>query len=261
MTEAHRSRDLLVNPTAVRIYLISLGVFAVLWAGQIFPTAWREPTLDRIASRIIEGQIFKVEDLGRFLPLIEQVETSAVCRPASVRSSAVIRLRVVENASKAGQPNVNQLIDELLVSVRDALRCSPADSFLWLVLYWAETTRHGFEAHDLDYVRLSYEVGPYEGWVALKRNPIALMLFEKMSPALRERVVSEFVGLVNSGFHREAAEILVGPGWRLRDELLPRLAVVPQTHRVAFDREVFELGYDVNVPGVVHPVDPPWRRR
>lgn len=261
MMGVDRARHLLTHPIVVRACLIGLGIFAIVWAIQIFPTVWRKPTLDQIASRIIEGQIFKVEDLGRLLPLMEEVEKSAVCRPASVRSSAVIRLRLVENASKARQPNVNQLIDELLVSVRNALRCSPADSFLWLVLYWAEMTRHGFEAHDLDYIRLSYEVGPYEGWVALKRNPIALVLFEQLSPALRERVVSEFVGLVNSGFHREAAEILVGPGWRLRDQLLPRLGVVPQAHRVAFDREVFELGYDVNVPGVVRPVEPPWRRR
>ncbi len=259
--EAHRARVLLIHPIVVRAYLISLGIFAVLWAVQIFPTVWREPILERIASGIIEGQSFKVKDLLDFVPLIDNVERSTVCRPASLRSAAVIRLRITEAAIKeGGGPNVDRMLDELILAIRNSLKCAPADSFLWLVLYWAESTRSGFEPRYLDYLRLSYKLGPYEGWVALKRSQFALARFDQLSPALREQVLSEFAKLVNSGFYHEAAEILVGPGWHLRDQLLPRLEAVPERHRIALEWEIFELGYDAEVPGVVRPEARPWRR-
>jgi len=261
MKEAHRRSDLLTTPTIGRVYFIGLGALAVLWAVQVFPTVWRDPALDKIASRIIQGYTYKINDLLDFVPLIDDVERSAICRPASLRSAAVIRLRLTEEAIKtADQPKIDKTLDDLIVSIRNSLQCAPSDSFLWLVLYWAETSRNGFDFRYLDFLRLSYKLGPHEGWVALKRSQYALALFEHLPPAVAEQVLEEFVGLVNSGFYHEAAEILIGPGWRLREKILPRLKVINIRYRIDFENEVYQLGYDVEVPGVERPEARPWRR-
>jgi hypothetical protein len=261
MKEAHRIRDLLTAPIIGRIYFIGLGILAILWAVQIFPTTWRDSALEKTASRIIRGYTYKTNDLLEFVPVIDDIERSTTCRPASMRSAAVIRLRLTEEAINAGdRSKIDKSLDDLIVSIRNSLQCAPADSFLWLVLYWAETTRHGFDSHYLDFLRLSYKLGPYEGWVALKRSQIAFTFFEHLPPAVAEQALAEFIGLVNSGFEREAAESFVGPGWRLREKILPRLKAVPMRQRTAFDNEVYQLGYDVDVPGVERPEARPWQR-
>jgi hypothetical protein len=261
MNRLRRWGRFLAQPTAIRVYALCVGIFAVGWAVNVFPVVWNDSTLDRLAARIIEGQVFKVADLNKFLPLVDQAEHAAVCRPASVRSAAVIRLRLLEEAIRAAeQSTIERSFDALTASIQASLKCSPADPFLWLVLSWIENTRHGFNQRALDSLQLSYETGPYEGWIALKRCPLALAQFDQLPLALRERVISEFVGLVNSGFHREAAQILTGPGWRWRQKLLPRLEAAKQIDRVAFEREVYKAGYEVEVPGVTRPAERPWHR-
>jgi hypothetical protein len=261
MKEANRVSELLTIRIIGRIYFIGLGALAILWAVQIFPSAWRDPTLEKMASRIIEGHRYKVNDLLEFVPLIDDVEHSIVCRPASLHSAAVIRLRLTEETIKAAdRSKIDKALDDLVVNIRTSLRCAPADSFLWLVLFWAESTRNGFDSRYLDYLRLSYKLGPYEAWVALKRCQFALTYFEHLPPAVAEQAIAEFVGLVNSWLHREAAEMFVGPGWRLREKILPRLESIPIRQRTAFENEVYQLGYDVEVPGVEHLEARPWRR-
>jgi hypothetical protein len=260
MKEARRIRDLLTIPIIGRVYLIGLGILAVLWTLQIFSTVWRAPTLERLASRIIEGYPYKVDDLLDFIPLIDDVERGTVCRPASLRSAAVIRLRLAEEAIKAAdRPKLDKTVDDLVVSIQNSLRCAPADSFLWLVLYWAESTRHGFHPRYFDYLALSYKLGPYEGWVALKRSRFALAVFEQLPAAIAEQSIAEFAGLVNSNFYREAAEILIGPGWHVRDRLLQGLTTISERKRVDFEKQVYQLGYDVEVPGVTRPEARPWQ--
>jgi hypothetical protein len=261
MNPLYRLGRFSARPAVVRIYLFCVGLFALGWAVTVFPAFWTESVLDRLARRVVEGQVFKVADLSKFLPLIDQAQQAPVCDPTSLRSAAIIRLRFLEEAMRApDRSDVDRSFDELTAAIQASLKCSPADAFLWLVLSWVESTRHGFNQRALDALQLSYETGPYEGWIALKRSPFALTQFDQLSLALRERVIAAFVGLVNSGFHREAAGILTGPGWRWREKLLPRLEAAKQTDRVAFEREVYQAGYDVEVPGVTRPAERPWHR-
>ncbi len=260
MNGAYLARGLPAVLIFLRLYLLGLGAFALLWAVKIFPTVWSDPPLERIASKIIEGDPYKINDLLDFMPLINDVEQSTVCRPVSVRSAAAIRLRLAEEAIKTeDQSNIDQTINELIPSIRNSLKCAPADPFLWLVLFWAETTRNGYSARSLHYLRLSYKFGPNEGWVGLKRSYFALSLFEQLPSDVAEKSLDEFVGLVNSYFYQEAAEILAGPGWRLRDKILPRLKKISERHRAAFANEMHRLGYDVEVPGIEKPEARPWR--
>jgi hypothetical protein len=261
MNDAHRSAS---EPLAIKIilraYLMGLGAFAFVWAFQILPISWHESPLARISDQIIAGQKYKVNDLLDFIPQIDDVERSSTCRPSSLRSAGIIRLRLSEEALKTeDRVQIEKSLDEIVGSVRKSLKCAPSDSFLWLVLFWAETLRNGFNSRYLNYLRLSYRLGPYEGWIALKRSQFSLSLFEQLPSDIAKQSVAEFVGLVNSEFYHEAAELLTGPGWRLREKLLPALANIPERNRVAFSNEVYRLGFDVEVPGVKQ-LDPrPWQ--
>jgi len=238
----------------LRLATVLLGCVAILWGTFAFPIFWREAPLERIAQRVIFQENFKLDALLERAPAVEIVEAEAPCRPIALHSAAVIRLRLVEQTISIGETTeIDDRLDALKHSVVDALSCSPADSFLWLVLFWVENTRNGFSPDNLKYLRMSYELGPNEGWIILKRNGIALALYEQLPPDLAETAVDEFVRLLSNGFVRDASTIFTGPGWRIRNILLPKLKSVAEGTREAFARTVYDDGYDVDVPGVLRP--------
>jgi hypothetical protein len=100
-------------------------------------------------------------------------------------------------------------------------------------------------------------LGPYEGWIADRRNRVALSMFWRLPPDLAEAVIREFAAMVNSQFYEAAIAILTGPGWPLHDQLLAGLTDSDVRQRAEFAKELYSAGYDVAVPGIA----PPHERR
>lgn len=211
--------------------------------------------MEYVARHIINGEPYEMEALKRELPAIEAAEKSTRCRPVALWSSAIIRLRMFERAIPAKVEEGRKTLSRKLVigALRRSLSCSPAEPFLWLVLFWEENADKGFSPQNSKLLQMSYLVGPNEGWVALKRNPLTLAWHEKLSPDLVARGISEFSSLVNSGFYRQAVETLRGPGWKLRFALMASLASRPIRNREAFAHLVYDHGLKVEVPGVPPP--------
>jgi len=246
--------------TAARVLLIVLGCAALAWGASVLPGFWRQASMERTAARIVAGDPFKPGVLVDLAPVLEATEKSAYCRPSALRSAAIVRLRLAEQAVASGD---RQLVDAQMTSahdsIRNALSCSPADPFLWLALFGVESTQRGFSAEQLEYIRMSYRLGPHEGWVALRRNHISFALFEQLPSNLAEAAIGEFVALLEAGLYRQAVEIFTGPAWPVRDLILPRLKDVAQRDRRRFADALHGRGYDVAVPGVDRSAQPrPW---
>jgi hypothetical protein len=221
------------------------------------PVFARQVPIERVATQVLDGDPFKPGVLMALMPQVEAAERTEPCSPAVIRSASIIRTRMAEQAIVDGD-DIDTQLNALRDSIRRSLACSPADPFLWVVLYWVEINRNGFQQDRLKYLRLSYQLGPNEGWIALKRNGYALAIFRQLPPDIADMVLAEFPRLLDSGFNAETVVIFTGPGWRERDILLPRLKDVAERHRQAFARALYKLGYDVTVPGVT-PRDPrPW---
>jgi hypothetical protein len=252
--------DSLIVTILVRPLMVALGLLGVVWGGVSLPIVSQSSVLERTAEHILDGDPFQVTELIELLPTIESIERHDYCQPASIRSAAIVRLRLFDEAFSAGDRRLlDEYMNALENSVRLALRCSPSDAFLWLTLYRVETVRVGFTSNCLNYLAMSYRLGPNEGWVALKRNVLAFSIYQQLPVDLQEASVNEFVGLVRSGFERETANILEGPGWKARDLLLPRLTVVSERNRQRFANVLYRDGFDVTIPGIP-PYEPrPWR--
>jgi len=235
----------------VRSFIVILGCIAVWWGAVEFPAFWRESSIERIATQIIAGAPFRAEALTLQLPAMNRIETSVYCRAAALRSATIIRLRMVEVGISAsdGKRGDEQLVS-LANMIRNSLSCGPADPFLWLVLYWVESTKNGSKADNLKYLRMSYRLGPNEGWIGLKRNRVTFTASTSLPADLTEYAVNEFAGLVEMEFYDQAVEILTGPAWPLRQKLLPRLENLDMRHRVAFADALYKKGYDVAIPGI-----------
>ncbi len=241
-----------------RSFIIVLGCIAIWWGVVGFRFFLQESASERIASQIIAGDPFKAETLALQLPVINRIGASVYCDPVALRSATIIQLRTVEVAISA---NDSKRSDEQMRSlgrmIRHSLSCGPADPFLWLVLYWVENTENGFNTDHLKYLRMSYRLGPNEGWIGLKRNRITFAALPNLPTDLAEYASKEFTGLVEMGSYEQAAEILTGPAWPLRQQLLSRLRNIEKRHRVIFADILDKKGYDVAIPGVETPSSRP----
>jgi len=99
-------------------------------------------------------------------------------------------------------------------------------------------------------LRLSYRLGPNEGWISLRRNRLALALYEQLPPDLAGRSLVEFAGLVRSRFYEEAVDIFVSAGAPPRDKLISRLAELDELDRRAFGKVLLDRGYSYAIPGL-----------
>ena len=239
-----------------RSYFVILGCIAVWWGIVGFTVIWRDSSIQRIATRIIVGDTFKIETLAQQLPMIDNIKRSAYCHPAALRSAAIIQLRMAEIAASAKDRPNGEDLKSLGDVIRSSLSCVPADPFLWLALYWVEVTENGFKPNYLNYLRLSYRLGPHEGWIVLKRNPFVFGAFQQLPADLRENVIDEFVAMVRDDkFSEKAGETFVGPAWPERELILSHLNRLSDSERQGFADELFRRGY-INVPGIgLAPVD------
>ena len=234
-----------------RFFALVLGGVAIAWGIATIPVFWGQAPIEYVARHIIRGEPYKIEALMRQMPAVEAAERSKICRPIALWSAAIIRLRIAEQATRdeAQQPIGSKPLGILDNLAKRSLSCSAAEPFLWLVLYWAERTQGKSMQDSVNLLRMSYELGPNEGWIALKRNPLAFTEYQTLPPDLKASAVTELVSLVNSEFYQPAADIFTGAAWPARDLILRQLATLPPRRTEEFSRIVTKRGFDAKIPG------------
>jgi hypothetical protein len=85
------------------------------------------------------------------------------------------------------------------------------------------------------------------------------MYFTQLPQDLAEPFFVEFKELVEWGYQAQAAGILVGPGWPIRELLLSRLATLPEATQRQFTTTVAGLGRDIAIPGLKPLSRRPWQ--
>lgn len=253
------SQGIPVVDVAIRAVFCGFGVAAIAWGLYAGSTFWRTSSLDQTARYIIAGETVKPAVLSVIEGGLQDAHLALWDRPSTLTNSAIVRLRILERAISSGdQTAVDAQAGLLQETVRRSLSESPTDSFLWVVLFWLENTRNGFNRENVKYLAMSYSTGPGEGWIGVRRNRLALSVFAQLPSDIASAAVDEFSRLVDSQFIPEMADILVGPGWPIRNSLLAGLKSVELANRERFARIVYRLGYNITVPGVEPRGQRPW---
>lgn len=235
----------------VRLCLLGIGVLSLCWSVQFAPAFWKFAPLEGLASQIIRGENLSDALIEEHIPVMDALERSNACWPNAMHNAAIIRGRLVQIAIDNSDPKQSAAAQAALENMtRKSLACAPPDSFLWFAFFWVENLRHGFRDESIRFLEKSYELGPNEGWIALKRNSYALLFYSFLSPKLQQAVVEEFAGLVNSAFVDQAASNLAGPGWPIHDRLIASLTGVRKSYKIWLATKLRRAGIEVNVPGV-----------
>ena len=247
----------------VRTFVIMLGLAAVAWGGILLPRFWDQGPLDRTAAEILQGHTFKAKSsLLAEARLAEEAQQTSVCNPTDLHDAVILRLGILNEAiAAADQSLIKSSSANLYNAIQKALFCGPANSFVWLTLVWLDVRKHGFEPHDANYLRLSYDLGPNEGWIGLWRARIAIALFQQLPPDLSERATGEFVKLVNTGrLYRETAQIFGRAVPAAQVRILDELKTATPIARQNFARTLYDEGLDAKVPDTEIPGLHSWER-
>src|SRR5258707_4956744 len=154
---------------SLRASAILAGLIGIAWGVSEFSALRQESTIKKIADRILVGDVYKYDILLKQASLVAPTQRPELCRPLTVRSAAVIRLRLAEISDNAALGPAPVRTNLAVEAIRQSLACSPADPFLWLALYALEPSA------PWNYFAASYRFGPNQGWIALKRNPVAVV--------------------------------------------------------------------------------------
>lgn len=234
-----------------RSLTIAAGICAILWSVSVFPVFRLESPLSDAEQRILSVETFNDAQLDAIKGQLPQSPDEHFSVSGSI-SSAVIRLRLLERELQSAQATDAPGLPAAERAVQDALAKSPTNSYMWLAEYWLKHRRDEPVSDGLQLLDLSYRTGPNEGWIAQRRSPVALSAFASLPKELAQRSLSEFAGLVRSGLDADAANILAGPGWPVREQLLRGLAQLDESDRRRFAHalEAKDLEEDVVVPGL-----------
>ena len=163
-------------------------------------------------------------------------------RPAMSSYAIMIQIGILERfAGAKGQ--VDNRIPDLIARTRQALAHNPNDSFSWLALFWlCSWDSKSAPPRCLDYLRMSYRVGPNEGWIAERRNALAHKYFHELPLDLREAVATEFNGLVNSSLFIKAADLFIAAPSSVRENLAVYFSEIEESRRNFFFLELRSRG-------------------
>jgi len=243
-----------------RLFLVLAALASAGWAVFFLSKSDNSIQLDNLANRIMSGDGFRQNPLLGSDQLLAAAENRALCNPLEMRGAAIVRLRLVEDAINASDTHLaDQRLASLRASVDRALGCVPTEGFLWFIRYWSATHAGDSASDHFQELRMSYIMAPFEGWVALRRSRYALAIYDDLPDDLKEMARNEFVAIVASGFVGDAVKILRGPGWPIRDQLLPHLDKVRLKIRLQLDKALRAQELIVDIPGVEAREFRPWQ--
>jgi hypothetical protein len=244
----------------VRAFVFLLGVGAIAWGGSSFPLFWQQRSLSQIASELLRGDTFKIQTLVDEARGAEKAKQSSFCSPTYLHDVVVLRLAILSEAMTArNQKLIETGYDSLSYSTRSALSCAPSDSFAWLCLFWVDAAKHGFRPENANYLRLSYASGPNEGWIALRRNRLAIALFQHLPADLSTDAVNEFIRLLDTGsLYPETVAIFASATPAVQRLLVEHLKSAKSVPRQIFATTLRDNGINIDIPGVDRP-SRPWQ--
>lgn len=243
-----------------RLGCLALAIGAAGWAFAVFRTIPDFGAINEIGNRIGGGEGYRPEVVRSWAEKIEPT-IAGTCDGRVLTSALMIVAKAAEIEIASAQIDaIDRRLDAVRRTALRVISCAPVHSFAWLALYWVESVRSGFDPKLLGYLEQSYKTGPREIWVSLRRNPMAMAVFEALPPALQERAIDEFIALVQAVQLDGASTIFVRLDDGLRQRIVPRLAEVPYNIRNGFSRKLSRLGLDIALPGVAAVPERPWIR-
>ena len=246
----------------LRTIAITLGSLGIIWGVLLLPRFWQAASLNHIAAEIVQGHAFTQKTMVQASLQAAPELSLPSCNPTELHNAVVLHLAILNDGlAKKNQSLVEQSYASLYELSRNALACAPSDGFTWLILFWLDADRRGVRPENLAYLRLSYEVSPNEGWIAIWRNRLAMTMFDGLPPELANKALVEFVTLLDAAqFYDEMASIFESAPADVRRRIVQQLSAASPLPRQTFARVLYDRGLEVAIPDTTIPGLRSWER-
>jgi len=199
----------------------------------------------------VADERFRPGALDDMLARMRSVSQATILQPEFSQAEALISLRVAEQAAqRKSADNADSEIEAAESKLRTALATTPSASFLWWMLYSVKTARNGFDSLYMRSLEQSYATGPFEGWIALRRNRVALATLSTLDEKVQRAVIAEFAAMVDASYIEASIATIEGATSVQRDRLMASLTNVDIASRQALAKQLWRNGMKVDVPGV-----------
>ncbi|MHC2275151.1 hypothetical protein ACVME8_001762 [Bradyrhizobium diazoefficiens] len=218
---------------------IALAAVALVWVASVVPDV-TNPAVPQIAGRVARGERYETDRLRRIvgdnLPSARRL-----CSAKTLRELLLLQLAIADDSTRAGDLKQIDIDADAVASTSLALlTCAPTEGLGWFGRYWAEIRQVGFGPRTAELLDLSYRFAPHEAWLQLIRAPLALRVFNAVSPELKDYATQDFADIFQARLFPSAATL-----YQARVALLERTCAAPEADRDLFSHFVAEKGLRV----------------
>lgn len=153
-----------------------------------------------LESRLLQFETFSQATATETLASAAGWDLSS-CDNHVQRALLLMEIPLADTALRSGAVHeYDERVQSLESRARQALSCTPRDSFVWLVLFGLETGHGILNEHAFDLLAMSYETSPNEAWIATRRTALAIPVVLSAPEAMQQRILTEFQNLIRNGF-------------------------------------------------------------
>jgi hypothetical protein len=157
------------------------------------------------------------------------------CDNHAQRALLLMEIPLADAALRSGAArDYDEHVRSLESRARQALGCTPRDSFVWLVLFGLETGHGVLDQHAFDLLAMSYETSPNEAWMATRRITLAIPVVVSAPEPMQQQILGEFQDLVRNGFVELPARAYLRASGPTRALLQSRIDLLDASRQRAF---------------------------
>jgi hypothetical protein len=157
------------------------------------------------------------------------------CDNHAQRALLLMEIPLADAALRSGAAHdYDDRVRSIESRARQALGCTPRDSFAWLVLFGLETGHGALDQHAYDLLAMSYETSPNEAWIATRRITLAIPVVLAAPAPMQQRILGEFQDLVRNGFIELPARAYLRASGPVRALLQTRIELLDASGQKAF---------------------------
>ena len=223
-------------------FTLALAAAGLVWAGGILPDSEAADDFGYFESQLLQSETFDPAPLALELasPAAQAVSD---CDTRAQTALLLIEMRLAQAALRAGAVQEFDKRAETLDSrSKRVLSCAPRQSFVWLLRFSLEAMHGRLNEQSFNLLAMSYETSPNEAWISIRRTVVALPFVLFASEPLRERILSEFKGLVRDGFVDVTARSYLTSSASIRLLLQTQIAQLPLPQQKVFSDVLQKLG-------------------
>jgi hypothetical protein len=214
--------------------IVLIGCLGLGWGLFVLPWSEAADDLRSFEGRLLRSEAFAPKALGQILDSPASKILSS-CDTHSQRALLLMEMPLTAIALRSGAAGeFDRRIRALETRSKGILSCTPRDSFVWLVMFYLESLHGHLDEQLFDLLTMSYETSPNEAWISIRRNFVALPLVEIAPTPARQKILDEFVRLVENGFANDAARSYLAAPQQVRALLLTLIQSIDESRRKAF---------------------------